>query len=121
MGLGAFVAVDGRASPLVAIRNPTEFCRNIDRWRDDFISAVGDDTSAGRPCESTNELKSAFRAGVLGAINEYAAEFAEVGRMMRDGAFRARAAVSGQTDIGAIPSTIIQRVSCRSRNVKSQR
>jgi hypothetical protein len=120
MGLGAFVAVDGRASPLVAIRNPTEFCRNIDQWRDDFISAVGADFSSfvdshGRPAEVS------FRAGVLGAINEYAAEFAEVGRMMRGGVFRARAAVNGQTDIDAIPSTIIQRVSCRSRNVKSRR
>lgn len=55
------------------------------------------------------------------SMDEYAAELAEVGRMMRDGEFDARAAVNGQTDIGAIPSTIIQRVRCRSHNVKSWR
>jgi hypothetical protein len=56
MGLGAFIAVDGRASLLVAIRNATEFCRNIDRWRDDFISAVRalDDAFQLRSCKAAD-------------------------------------------------------------------
>jgi hypothetical protein len=69
----------------------------------------------GRPAEVS------FRAGAMGAMDEYAGELAEVGRMMRDGEFDARATVNRQTDIGAIPSTIIQRVRCRSHNVKSWR
>jgi hypothetical protein len=44
----------------------------------------GLDAAHGRPAEVS------FRAGALDAMDEYAAELAEVGRMLRDGAFQLR-------------------------------
>jgi hypothetical protein len=59
----------------------------------------------------------------LDTMDEYAAELAEVGRLLRDGAFRTGAVVNGRADTGAISSTIasIPLASCRSHNEKNRR
>ena len=77
---------------------------------------------------AANDHSRAPRARGAGALSldtmdEYAAELAEVGRLLRDGAFRAGALVNGQADTGAISSTIVSipLASCRSHNEKSRR
>jgi hypothetical protein len=77
---------------------------------------------------AANDQSRALRARGAGALSldtmdEYAAELAEVGRLLRDGAFRAGALVNGQADTGAISSTIVSipLASCRSHNEKNRR
>jgi hypothetical protein len=77
---------------------------------------------------AANDHSRAPRARGAGALSldtmdEYAAELAEVGRLLRDGAFRAGAVMNSQADTGAISSTIVSipLASCRSHNEKNRR
>jgi hypothetical protein len=75
------------------------------------------------PHRRLGEVSLGAGALSLDTMDEYAAELAEVGRMLRDGAFRAGAVVNGQADTGAISSTIVSipLASCRSHNEKNRR
>ena len=85
-------------------------------------SAPRDDVTAANDYSRTPRARG---AGVLSldTTDEYAAELAEVGRLLRDGAFRAGALVNSQADTGAISSTIVSipLASCRSHNEKNRR
>jgi hypothetical protein len=91
-------------------RNPT-----FVREPRSFTAAANDHLHA--PCAAGAEPLS------LDTMDEYAAELAEVGRMLREGAFRGGSVMDGRSDTDEISSTLVSTplVSCRSHNVKRRR